>query len=135
VTRVALLIALAVLATGAFLIVRGDKPSAVHDSIGKLNDNKRFVTSARAGQTVADISTKLRLAGAACRKHHGASPRCTVMLQAAAYSAVTAYTLTDCTSPGVYDGRKAMLGYLRAVDKFLKHDAGRPPSVPKVISC
>jgi hypothetical protein len=134
VTRVALGIALVVLAIGAFLVVRGGNPSAVDASIGKLNDNKRFATSARAGQTVADISTKLRLAGASCRKQHGASQRCSVMLQAAAYSAVTAYTLTDCTSPGVFDGRKAMRSYLHAVQKFL-HGEGKAPPVPKVIEC
>jgi hypothetical protein len=134
VTRVALAVALAVLAIGAFLILHGHNASPVDDSLGKLNDDKRFVTSARAGQTVADVSTQLRLAGASCRKAHGASRRCTVMLQAAAYSAVTAYTLTDCTSPGVYDGRKAMLNYLQAVKKFLAGDA-KAPSVPNVITC
>lgn len=133
-TRVALVIALAVLAIGAFLVVRGDKHSVVDRSISKLNDDKRFSTSARAAQTVADVSTELRLAGAACRKDDKKSPRCTAMLQAAAYSAVTAYTLADCTSPGVYDGRKVMRAYLHAVKKFLK-DGRKTPSVPKVITC
>ena len=136
VTRIALVIALAVLAIGAFLVVRGDKHSVVDRSISKLNDDKRFSTSARAAQTVADVATDLRIAGAACRKADKTSPRCTVMLQAAAYSAVTAYTLADCTSPGVYDGRKAMRAYLHAVRKFLQRDAkGKAPSVPKLVSC
>jgi hypothetical protein len=134
VTRLALVIALAVLALGAFLVVRGDKSSVVDHSISKLNDNERFTTSARAAQTVADVSTDLRLAGASCRKRDKASPRCTVMLQAAAYSAVTAYTLADCTSPGVFDGRKVMRTYLHAVKKYLQH-GGKTPSVPKVITC
>jgi hypothetical protein len=134
VTRVSLALALAILAIGGFLIFRGENSSALDKSIDKLNDNKRFSTSARAGQAVAEISTELRLAGASCRPKH--TPRCTVLLQAAAYSAVTAYTLTDCTSPGVFDGRKAMLDYLRAVRRFLDAGAkGAAPSVPKVISC
>jgi hypothetical protein len=131
VTKVALAIALAVLALGGVLLVRGTGKSALDDSIGKLNDTKRFTTSGRAAQTVADISTKLRLQGAACRPKHSA--RCTVLLQAAAYSAVTAYTLADCTSPGVYDGRKAMRDYLHAVRAFL-HGA-KQPDVPQVVTC
>jgi len=131
VTRVALAIALAILAIGAFLVFRGGNPSVVNKSIDKLSEDKRFATSARAGQTVADISTDLRVAGASCKPKH--TPRCTVLLQAAAYSAVTAYTLTDCTAPGVYDGRKAMLKYLRAIRAF-EHGA-KQPTVPKVISC
>jgi hypothetical protein len=132
-TRVALLIAVTVLLLGAALFARGlHNRSVVDKSISGLNDSKNFVTSARAAQTVADISTRLRFAGASCRPRH--APRCTVMLQAAAYSAVTAYTLTDCTSPGVYDGRKAMQDYLHAVKKFLKR-AAKAPSVPKVITC
>jgi hypothetical protein len=131
VTKVAAAIAVFVLAIGAVLLVRGNHKSTVDASIGKLSDTKRFATSARAAQTVADISTKLRLDGAACRPKH--SPRCTVLLQASAYSAVTAYTLADCTAPGVYDGRKAMLTYLRAVRAFMH---GAPaPGVPKVITC
>jgi hypothetical protein len=137
VTRVPLVIALAVLAIGAVLVVRGTAHHTLVDgTLGKLNDDKNFTTSARAGQTIADISTQLRLAGASCRKKDKASPRCTVVLQAAAYSAVTAYTLTDCTSPGVFDGRKAMRDYLRALQRFLKGDAkGVAPSVPKVVTC
>jgi hypothetical protein len=131
VTRVTLALALAILAIGAFLLFRGDGKSVIDKSIDKLTDSKRFATSARAGQTVADISTDLRLAGASCKPK--GSPRCTVMLQAAAYSAVTAYTLTDCTAPGVYDGRKAMLDYLRAIRAF-QHGA-KVPTVPKVITC
>ena len=132
-TRVALVLALAILALGASLVVRGSgHRTPVDSSLGKLNATKNFASSMRAGQTVADISTKLRLAGAACTPKH--SPRCTALLQAAAYSAVTAYTLTDCTSPGVYDGRKAMLDYLHAVQVFFKH-GGTAPSVPKVITC
>ena len=136
-TRVPLVIALAVLAIGAVLVVRGTgHHTMVDDSLGKLNDDKNFTTSARAGQTIADISTKLRLAGASCRKRDKASPRCTVVLQASAYSAVTAYTLTDCTAPGVFDGRKAMRDYLHAVQKYLKSDTkGVAPSVPKVVTC
>jgi hypothetical protein len=135
VTRVALVIALVVLVMGGVLAVRGmGKSSPVDDSISKLNDNKRFATSARAGQTVADIATTLRLEGARCRKRDAKESRCTVLLQAAAYSAVTAYTLVDCTAPGVYDGRKAMLGYLQRVKKFM-HDGAPAPTVPKVITC
>ena len=130
-TRVSLALAVAILAVGGFLLFRGDNPSVVEKSIDKLNDAKRFSTSPRAGQTVADISTDLRLAGASCKPKE--SPRCTVLLQAAAYSAVTAYTMTDCTAPGVFDGRKAMLDYLRAIRAF-QHGA-KQPSVPKVITC
>ncbi|HVT76765.1 MAG TPA: hypothetical protein VHD87_07025 [Acidimicrobiales bacterium] len=108
--------------------------SVVDDSIGKLDDSGRFVTSARAAQTVADISARLRVAGAACRPQH--APRCTVVLQGAAFSAVTAYALADCTAPGVFDGRRAMLRYLRAVRTFLDGGAtGAAPSVPKVVTC
>ena len=130
-TKVALAVAVFVLAIGAFLVVRGHDKSAVDQSISKLSDNKRFTTSARAAQTVADISTKLRFEGAACRPKE--SPRCTVLLQAAAYSAVTAYTLADCTAPGVFDGRKAMLDYLKAVRAFAH--GSKQPEVPKVIAC
>jgi hypothetical protein len=133
VTRVALVVALFVLATGGFLMLRGDNGTLVDGSIDKLNDSNRFSTSARAGQTVADISTKLRLAGASCRAKDKSSARCTVLLQAAAYSAVTAYTLVDCTSPGVFDGRKAMLDYLQAIRAFLK--GAEQPAVPKVVTC
>lgn len=106
--------------------------NVVADSISKLNDSKRFTTTARGAQTVADISTRLRLAGAACRKSHHDAPRCTLLLQAAAYAAVTAYTMADCTAPGVFDGRKAMLGYLHAIHEY---KSGALPTVPKVTTC
>jgi hypothetical protein len=132
-TRVSLAIAVAILVMGAVVAVRAvQHESALEDSIGKLEDDGHFTTSTEAGNTIANISVKLRQSGASCRGSDKDAPRCSAVLSAAAYAAVTAYTVLDCTAPGVYDARTAMLKYLRAVRAYSK---GALPSVPEVVKC
>jgi hypothetical protein len=136
--RVVLAGAIGVVLLGGVTALRSaDDPSTLDEAISQLQDNKRFATSGRAGQTVADISAALRTDGAACRDDDGDDDaRCSALLSASAFSAVTAFTMLDCTAPGVHDGRTTMLRYLRAVRAFLDNDAkGTQPSVPKVVTC
>ncbi len=135
--RVLLAAAIVVVALGGVVALRSvDNPSTLDEAITQLQDNQRFATSGKAGQTVADISAALRTDGAACRDNDDDDARCAALLSASAFSAVTAFTMLDCTAPGVHDGRVAMLRYLRAVRSFVDGGAkGTPPSVPKVVTC
>jgi hypothetical protein len=135
--RVLIAGAVVVVLLGGFVALRAvDNPSTLDEAIGRLQDNHRFATSGKAGQTVADISADLRVDGAECRDSHDDDARCAALLSASAFAAVTAFTLLDCTAPGVHEGRTTMLRYLRAVRTFLDGGAkGTPPSVPKVVTC
>ena len=136
-TRLSLAVAVAVILLGGVLAVRAVQgESAIDESIHKLEDDDRFTNSTKAGNTIAEISVRLRQEGAKCRESDKQATRCTAVLSAAAYAAVTAYTVLDCTAPGVYDGRTALLKHLRAVRTYLDRGARRAlPSVPKVIAC
>ena len=132
-TRVSLAIAIAIIVMGGVIAVRSmQRESALDDSIGKLENDAHFTTSTKAGNTIANISVKLRQSGASCHRSDNEAPRCSAVLSAAAYAAVTAYTVLDCTAPGVYDARMALLKYLRAVRAY---STGALPSVPEVVKC
>ena len=136
-TRALIAIAIVVAVLGGGLTVRAlHHPSVVADSVSKLRDPHRFASSARAGQTVADISTRLRIEGAKCAKAHQGAPSCSAILSASAFTAVAAFTLADCTAPGVYEGRVRLERYLESVRDFLDHGAkGALPAIPKVLVC
>lgn len=136
-TRAVLVGVIVLVLLGGFVATRLlNTQSTLEKAISKLEDNKAFSSSAKAGQTVADISASLRKDGAACRKRGDDVPRCSALLSASAYAAVTAFTLLDCTAPGVYDGRQTMLRYMRAVRAFLDNGAKSTlPSIPRVVTC
>lgn len=113
-----------------------DRPTRLDEAIARLGDDDRFATSAEAGQTVADISVGLRQDGAACRSAGDETARCAALLSAAAFSAVTAVTLLDCTAPDVHDARVALRAYLRDLRAFLAGGAdGAAPELPRVVTC
>jgi hypothetical protein len=134
--RLALAGASLVLIAAVVAFLTTDRASHLDKAINRLGDAKRFTTSAKAGQTVADISTTLRIDGAKCRDQRKArGPECAALLSAAAFTAVTAVSMLDCTAPDVYDARLALGKYLRTLRDFVEGDRAKPPTLPKVITC
>jgi hypothetical protein len=128
--------AIAVLVIGAVAFVLLPRPSHLDEAVQRLDDAHRFTTSAKAGQTVADISTTLRQDGTSCRTKEQRGAKCGALLSAAAFTAVTAVSLLDCTAPDVYDTRIALGKYMRALREFIDRGAkGTAPALPKVITC
>ncbi|HUR77651.1 MAG TPA: hypothetical protein VMZ22_06875 [Acidimicrobiales bacterium] len=125
-----------VLAVGGVALSSGDRDSNLDRAISRLDDEGRFATSTEAGQTVADISTQLRVDGAACRDDEQPIPRCSALLSASAFSAVIAVTMLECTAPGVYDARVSLGRYLRKLRDFIDEGAqGAAPTLPTVVTC
>jgi hypothetical protein len=117
----------------AFLLV--DRATYLDDAVEKMGDDKAFSTSTRAGQTVADISVELRARGAQCREQNATKTRCDAVLSAAAFTAVTAVAMLDCTAPDVHEARLALEKYLRSVRSFVEDGERAAPKLPKVVTC
>lgn len=115
-------------------VLRND--STLDRAIGRLEESSNFATSDRAGETIAEISATLRRDGSTCRDNDKPDARCRAILSASAYTAVVAYTVTDCTAPGVFEGRARSLTLLRSLRTFLSRGAtGRAPAIPEVPTC
>jgi hypothetical protein len=124
-----------VVIAGVVALLTVDRSSQLDKAIARLGDADRFATSATAGQTVADISTDLRVDGTNCRTRDN-GPQCGALLSAAAFTAVTAVTMLDCTAPDIFDARVSLERYLRKLRDFIDDGAqGAAPTLPKVITC
>src|SRR5207248_3101248 len=98
---------------GIGVVVLRPTPGALARTRSALSSDAHFVNGPKAGTTFANVSTWLMADGRRCQHRHGAGDRrCQVRLSAAAYSAVTAFTVAGCTAPGVYRARTAMLAYV-----------------------
>lgn len=109
-------------------------PSPLERALQRVGDDARFTTSAKAGQTVADISVDLRRDGTRCRAQDN-GPACAALLSGAAFTAVTAVSLLDCTAPDVHDTRVALAQYLRRLQAYVDRGAGAAPTLPEVNRC
>ena len=124
-----------VLAGGAFAVLRPDDASGLDRARAALMDDDGFVNGPTAGLTFAKASELLLDDGTACQRENGRDdPRCSARLSAAAYSGVAAFIVAECTAPGVFEARTAMLDYVGRLAAFegrsTTHHVPSPPDVP-----
>lgn len=128
-------VVVAVLAGGAFALSRRDDASGLDRARAALMDDEGFVNGPTAGLTFAKASELLLDDGTACQRRNGRDdPRCRARLSAAAYSGVAAFVVAECTAPGVFEARTAMLDYVGRLVAFdghsTTHHVPSPPDVP-----
>jgi len=121
---------------GVVALAAVDRSSPLDRTIARFGDEGRFSSGGRAARTIADISTQLRVQGTRCRDDKRPDARCLAMLSAAAFMAVSAVNLVDCSPADVRDARLALERYLRSLREFISDGAkGAGPKLPKVTSC
>jgi hypothetical protein len=126
----------AVIATA--LVATRDHPTGLARVRVALHDDDRFTSGPKAGETIATASQWLLDDGESCEAAHGKDdPRCTARLSAAAYTSVAAAGLVDCTAPGVFRTRRALVQYIDDIVSFDTRPLGtlRVPSPPRVPAC
>ena len=128
-------LAVAVVGGGAFAFLRRDDASGLDRTRAALMDDEGFVNGPTAGLTFAKASEWLLDDGTACQRENGRDdPRCRARLSAAAYSGVAAFVVAECTAPGVFEARTAMLDYVGRLAAFdgrsTTHHVPSPPDVP-----
>ena len=120
------------------LVATRDTPTGLARVRVALNDDDRFTNGPTAGETVATASKWLLDDGESCEADRGkGDPRCAARLSAAAYASVAAVGLVDCTAPGVFRTRRALVQYIDDIVTFDHEPLGtlRVPSPPRVPAC
>jgi hypothetical protein len=120
------------------LVVTRDHPTGLARVRVALHDDDRFTNGPKAGETIATASKWLLDDGESCEAARGkGDPRCAARLSAAAYTSVAAIGLVDCTAPGVFRTRRALVEYIDDIVTFDAHPLGtlRVPSPPRVPAC
>ncbi|MEA3056785.1 MAG: hypothetical protein QOD30_2217 [Actinomycetota bacterium] len=120
------------------LVATRDHPTGLARVRVALHDDDRFVNGPTAGETIATASEWLLDDGESCEAAHGrGDPRCAARLSAAAYTSVAAVGLVDCTAPGVFQTRRALVRYIDDIATFDHEPLGtlRVPSPPHVPAC
>ena len=135
---VAVAIVLVATVVGVALLKSRQTPSGLARVQTVLDDDHRFVNGPTAGETMATASKWLLDDGESCEASHGhEDPRCAARLAAAAYPSVAAAGLLECTAPGVFRARRALVRDIDDIVTFDHEPLGtqRVPSPPRVPSC
>jgi hypothetical protein len=120
------------------LVTARDHPAGLARVRVALHDDHRFTNGPKAGETIATASQWLLDDGETCEEAHGTGdPRCAARLSAAAYTSVAAVGLVECTAPGVFRTRRALMRYIDDIVAFDREPLGtvRAPSPPHVPVC
>jgi hypothetical protein len=126
----------AVVGATAVLLQTRARPNTVAAAVDTAQDEAKFDSSAEAGSTFASIASKLLDDTRACIAKHGDTFRpCEARSTAVAYAQGMAVASLTCTQPAIFEGREALLAYVRAIQRLDENPTAAAPEVPAVPRC